>query len=310
MKKLIICLLMFAGTFQISGMGYITRLLQRGQATPIDYDKQLENAIAHNLTPAYVKLAIDALEHGAEPDVVSSIGSPILTDIIQRCSESHLKPLFDALIKANIDVNATNKYGVPPLAEAINKVVRRSPSSGVIVTPNSDAELYHYIESLLKAGARTTDYMHQSQDFKILYKVAGNDVLIRVLKLMIAADAPIHMCDDIRGTPLQWAAYKGEVSSVKTLLAAGASVLAKDKNGENAIDAANRQEEGQTSDAHKASKRAIAELLQRTVVGRKAKRAVLVAVLQGKGKVKQTAPICALPEPLMCLIVEYIVPTI
>ena len=325
MKKYI-CLLMLVGTFQISGMKPITSGLKPSQSTQnqvaqIDYDKQLQDVIVAGITPSNVGLALSALENGAKPNVMVSkgfgIATTLLADIVANFYEPHLKPLFDALIKAKVDVNLPDS-GVPPLAVALTSMAYNRGSETSV---DEEQTYYYYIEALLKAGARTTDQMSPTQE-KILYKTVGYPTrgFDRVLKMMIDAGAPIHLCDDRYGTPLQWAVYSGSENAVKILLAAGASVLGQDKNNKNVIDYAKKPIPGAAARDRQNSivvllqrtmpGHPIAELLQRTVVGRKAKRAALIAILQGNGKVEQTAPICALPEPLMCLIVEYFVPTI
>ena len=312
MKKYI-CLLMLVATFQIAGMRSITNFLK---LTQVNYDKQLQDAIANGFrssfmssTEAKINLAIDALEHGAKPniEIPGLPGHPLLHYVIEADIMRDFTPVFNALIKANVDVNAPSGYGISPLAMAIDQVERSLNAQSTQRAPH-EGRLYYYIDALLKAGARTTDFMAKDDNRRILYFVIDNENLYKVLTMMIASGAPVNMCDDIHGTPLQRAAYKGKGRAVIALLAAGASVLAQDKKGKNAIDAANTL--GEKVDYlvgcdmsfiielyHTCPREytsvmiqySIKLCLQRTVAGRAAKRAALLKILLDEDSVKKAA---------------------
>ena len=292
MKKTIICLLMLGGTFQISGMGYITSLLQRGQAIPIDYDKQLQDAVASCFVATFfisgshkVNLAINALENGAKPDLIvpRCDGSRLVGHIIERYKEPHLKPLFDALIRAKANVNLRNVRHVPPLGKALNAITESSE-----MKPADEERLYYYIDSLLKAGALITDTIGLPSYTSIFFFAVVSKGFDRVLKMMIDAGAPINMCNGIAGTPLLWAVLRGNESAVKILLAAGVSVLQKDDLGQNVLEAIQEDESDFYRDSTRLinGRRRIAELLQKTIDCRTLKRAALLKILLDEEPVK------------------------
>ena len=267
MKKYI-CLLMLGTIFQATGM----------RPFPKDSDVQLEEATRDLDNPKNVELAIQALKNRARPNVKVQ-GQPILHYIVEQYKQAHLRPLFDALIKAKAAVTFDNGFGMVSVFALATLKIQSDPSN---------ENLKHYIESVLKVGGQVMDGNDYALLYSIILKPCHDDAACAqtnntILQQMIAVGAPIDILDPRYGTPVRWAAFQGNRDAFKILIAAGFT--------------------GESDE-----KQLIDFTLKKCSILKK--RDALVAVLQGKGREKQTAPVCAVPARLLCRIAEYLAPTI
>ena len=115
------------------------------------------------------------------------------------------------LIRAGANVNATNRYGVPPLS---------------LAATNGNAAM---LELLLKAGANPN--AAQSEGETALMTAARTGVAAAV-KTLLAHGADVNAKEGWRGqTALMWAAAEGHAEAIQVLLEAGAEVNARSKAG-------------------------------------------------------------------------------
>jgi uncharacterized protein len=115
------------------------------------------------------------------------------------------------LVRAGADVNATNRYGVPPLS---------------LAATNGNAPM---LELLLKAGANPD--AAQSEGETALMTAARTGVATAV-KTLLAHGADVNAKETWRGqTALMWAAAEGHAEAIQVLLEAGAQVNARSSAG-------------------------------------------------------------------------------
>ncbi len=116
-----------------------------------------------------------------------------------------------SLIKAGADVNAANRYGVPPLS---------------LAATNGNAAM---LELLLKAGANPE--AAQSEGETALMTAARTGVAAAV-KTLLAHGADVNAKESWRGqSALMWAAAEGHAEAIQVLLEAGAQVNARSNAG-------------------------------------------------------------------------------
>lgn len=303
--KYYIYLAALAVTFYSQGMDQ--RALQKAA-----YDQQFKDAVANDIfKEENIKLAIDALQHGADPDTIVSDWSVkdfrLLWRIL-RVNDLNHRPLFDALIDAVVDVDCINEYGETPLGFLVGELAASMPEYYV----SEYKQRLYYIQRLLRAGASMTAQTHQARPRKILYSALipsmQPKLMNQVLKDMIAAGAPINMHDDTSGTPIGYAAYVGNPKAVKTLLRAGAYLFAKDKLGRNVLDYARMERFG--GDEEVAAKKKIIAFLEPIITYQKTKmRAILTKILRGKnpeGQDKAKNIVSTQPQDILDLIADHV----
>ena len=116
----------------------------------------------------------------------------------------------DLLIRAGADINATNDYGVTPLAVACQN---GSTTSATVV------------EKLLKAGANPNAALPSGETVLMTASFGGNADAVKVL---LAGGANVSAAETIKGqTSLMWAVSEGHRDVVRALLDSGADVNAR-----------------------------------------------------------------------------------
>ena len=90
---------------------------------------------------------------------------------------------------------------------------------------------YKQIKALIAAGADVNSI--DCAGLTALIQGVGH---VHVITVLIAAGSDVNLREDNDRTALMWAARLGIPESVNALLAAGATVLAKDKRGRTALD--------------------------------------------------------------------------
>ena len=162
----------------------------------------------------------------------------------------HLE-VIEALIKADADVNASNKNGTTALqVAAINghlKVVEALIEAGADVNASNNngvtalqvaAENGHLevIEALIKAGAKV-DQENTNGDTALKY--AADHGHVKIVKALIKAGADINKSGgENKETALKYAAQKGHTEVVEALIEAGADVNVSNKIGATALQGA------------------------------------------------------------------------
>ena len=127
----------------------------------------------------------------------------------------------EALIRGGADVNAANRYGVPPLS---------------LAATNGNAPM---LELLLKAGANPN--AAQAEGETVLMTAARTGVPAAV-RTIIKYGAVVNAVEAWRGqTALMWAAAEGHAGAVEALIEAGAQVNARSKAGWTAVLFASRE---------------------------------------------------------------------
>jgi ankyrin repeat protein len=120
--------------------------------------------------------------------------------------------LVDRLIRAGANVNAANRYGVPPLVVAV-----------------AHGRATSVVERLLKAGADPNRALKEGETALMAAARTGNVI---VVKLLLAYGAEPNPAEGWRGqTALMWAAAENQLEVVKTLLEGGARIDATSSTG-------------------------------------------------------------------------------
>ena len=121
----------------------------------------------------------------------------------------------DALIRSGADVNAANRYGVPPLA---------------LAATNGNAAM---LELLLKAGANPNGTQSEGETALM---TAARTGMPAAVKTLLAHGADVNAKESWRGqSALMWAAAEGHAEVINLLLQSGAQVSARSKTGWTAL---------------------------------------------------------------------------
>lgn len=143
--------------------------------------------------------------------------------------------MVDQLIRAGANVNATNRYNITPLALAcINgsaAVVEKLLQAGADLNaaPNGEPPLmlaartgdFETVKLLLTHGAAVNAKETERGQTALMWAVAEANPT--VAKLLIENGADVHARSTSGFTPLMFGVRKGDLESVRTLLAAGAN---------------------------------------------------------------------------------------
>jgi hypothetical protein len=120
-----------------------------------------------------------------------------------------------SLVRGGANVNATNRYGVPPLT---------------LAATNGNAAM---VELLLKAGANPN--AAQAEGETVLMTAARTGIPAAV-KALLAHGADVNAKESWRGqTALMWAAAEGHADTLQMLVEAGAQVNARSTAGWTAL---------------------------------------------------------------------------
>ena len=109
------------------------------------------------------------------------------------------------LVRAGANVNAVNRYGVPPLAQACT---------------NGNAAI---VKLLLEAGADANATMKGGESVLMLAARSGN---VEAVKALLARGAKPEARERLGQTALMWAAAEGHTAVVRALIEAGADINA------------------------------------------------------------------------------------
>ncbi|MCH9045090.1 MAG: ankyrin repeat domain-containing protein, partial [SAR324 cluster bacterium] len=114
------------------------------------------------------------------------------------------------LVRSGANVNAENRYGVPPLSTA---------------STNGNATI---VGLLLDAGADPNETLEGGETVLMIAARTGS---LEVVELLLAKDADPNAVERREQTALMWAAAEGHTPVVETLIDAGADVQAKLRSG-------------------------------------------------------------------------------
>src|SRR5262245_26272252 len=144
--------------------------------------------------------AVALLQKRIDPNIAEPDGTTALHWAVRYDDVT----LVERLIKAGAKANATNRYGVTPIALACES------GSGAVV------------ESLLKAGVSPNATGPLGETALHTCAHTGN---VDAAKALLARGAAVNSGDNWRGqTPLMWAAAQGHGAMVRVLAEAGADV--------------------------------------------------------------------------------------
>jgi ankyrin repeat protein len=148
-----------------------------------------------------------ALQQRADPN----LGDPDGTTALHSAVEINDAEAVDLLIRAGANVQAVNRYGVPPLT---------------VACINGSAAM---AERLLAAGAPPETALPEGET---VLMTAARTGALAVVDLLIARGAGVNRQEQWKGqTALMWAAAQGHGEVVRRLLTAGADVTARSRGG-------------------------------------------------------------------------------
>ena len=151
----------------------------------------------------------------ASATVAANVVEPDGTTALHRAVHRNDPKAVADLIRAGADVNAANRYGVPPLS---------------LAATNGNAAI---LELLLKAGANPN--ATQSEGETALMTAARTGVPAAV-KTLLAHGADVNATESWRGqSALMWAAAEGHAETIQLLLEAGAQINARSNAGWTAL---------------------------------------------------------------------------
>jgi uncharacterized protein len=151
----------------------------------------------------------------ASGTAAASAVEPDGTTALHRAVHRNDLKAADTLIRSGADVNAVNRYGVPPLS---------------LAATNGNATM---LELLLKAGANPD--ATQSEGETALMTAARTGIPAAV-KTLLAHGADVNAKESWRGqTALMWAAAEGHAETIQVLLEAGAQINARSNAGWTAL---------------------------------------------------------------------------
>jgi ankyrin repeat protein len=153
-------------------------------------------------------IALGVSLSAAGPDVPAPDG----TTALHRAVSVNDVQTSEGLIRAGVDVNAANRYGVTPLSLAAG---------------NGNAGL---LDVLIKAGASPKTADASLREGRTLLMLAARTGSAEAVKLLVAQGGAVNAAESRTGTTaLMWAASENRAGAVRALVTAGADVNIRSK---------------------------------------------------------------------------------
>jgi uncharacterized protein len=212
--------------------------------------------------------ALALLAHGADPNVRTALGR---TALLATAAHDGSAPVVKSLLAANVDTMTPDHLPGPPnifsgggsptpiieaakardgkalrmLIDAGTDVNARDHNGGTALTEATVLGNADNAQALLKAGANVNVTVSSWKYTPLFLAIIQNNP--DLVKTMLAKGADVNAKDSTGSTPLMWAAYSevDDPSILKMLRSAGAEVNVKNSYGESALTWAKRN--GETS---------------------------------------------------------------